>query len=291
MTEKRALKLPWPHVCESVSAEIEAILGISIECKASVMEDEFWDVAFQDYRLPIAKLCQLLSAVSATPEDWERTIPDEGEDDVGYTGMALAEKLLSRQLSLTWEHHIITEDSLWLVGVAEVERQSNGLTRAIREKSVIRQVPIAQLMEIIKSRSPQGLFMAKSRLKWVAVDNSNFNAWTEEFTCKFQAVCWLRGEFEIESRANKVYTVVHTATDSDKCRFISPMAVGSYVSHNAAQEEMERQIVKERSRLDERYDQENRGTDLWEMCQGGNETACFSRIEILETKLQYETEA
>lgn len=130
MTEKRALELPWPQVCESVSAEIEAILGISMECKASVIEDEFWDVAFQDCRLPIAKLGHLLSAVSATPEDWERTIPDEGKD-VSYTGMVLAERLLSRQLNLTWEHHIITEDSLWLVGVTEGEEQPDDLAKAI----------------------------------------------------------------------------------------------------------------------------------------------------------------
>lgn len=132
MTEKRAIKLPWQQVCESVSAEIEAILGISIECKASAVEDEFWDVAFQNYRLPMAKLCQLLFSVNASPEDWERTIPDEGEEEVvGYTGMALAEKLLGKRLNLAWEHHLITEDSLWLVGVTEVEVQTNDLTRAI----------------------------------------------------------------------------------------------------------------------------------------------------------------
>lgn len=56
MTEKRALKLPWPQVCDSVSAEIEVILGISIECNADVYEDEFWDMAFQNCRLPIARL-------------------------------------------------------------------------------------------------------------------------------------------------------------------------------------------------------------------------------------------
>lgn len=130
MTEKRALKLPWQQVCESVSAEIEAILGISIECKASAVEDEFWDVAFQNCRLPMAKLCQLLSVVNASPEDWERTVPDEGED-VSCVGMALVEKLLGKRLNLVWEHHLITEDGLWLVGVAEAEAQTNDLTRAI----------------------------------------------------------------------------------------------------------------------------------------------------------------
>ena len=35
--------------------------------------------------------------------------------------MALCEKLVSRHLQLTWEHHLITEDSLWLVGVAAAQ--------------------------------------------------------------------------------------------------------------------------------------------------------------------------
>lgn len=159
-----------------------------------------------------------------------------------------------------------------------------------KDKVEIRQVPMAQLTEIIKAHSPQGCFLAKTGRNWLAVDNSTFNAWTEEFTCKFQAICWLRGDHETESRTRKIYTVVHTATDNDKCRFLSPLAVKSFVSREAALKEMERQIADEKLNLDERYDQEGRGTDLWEMCQKGNEGACFSRIEIIETALQYNME-
>ena len=50
-------------------------------------------------------------------------MPDEGGVDVNSIGIVLAEKLISRHLKLTWEHHLITEDSLWLVGVTKNEDQ------------------------------------------------------------------------------------------------------------------------------------------------------------------------
>ena len=91
--------------------------GVCIQCKINVVENSLWDVTFIDYRLPLPRLCQLLQVTQPTPEDWEDTLPDEGGVDVNGIGTVLAEKLLSRHLALTWEHHLITEDSLWLVGV------------------------------------------------------------------------------------------------------------------------------------------------------------------------------
>jgi len=111
--------LSWDEVCNIVLGEIEKILGIHIQCKVNVVENSFWDVTFIDCRLPLPKLCQLLQATQATLEDWEDALPDEGETDVSGIGTVLAEKLVGRYLSLRWEHHLITEDNLWLVGVAE----------------------------------------------------------------------------------------------------------------------------------------------------------------------------
>ena len=48
-------------------------------------------------------------------------MPDDGGVDVNGIGMALCEKLVARQLQLTWEHHLITEHSLWLVGVDAIQ--------------------------------------------------------------------------------------------------------------------------------------------------------------------------
>ena len=117
--ERISVELRWPEVCDIVSAEIEEILGLHVQCKANIVENSFWDVTFIGCRLPLPKFCQLLQATQATPDDWEDALPDEGGIDVGGIGIVLAEKLLSRHLALTWEHHLITEDSLWLVGVTK----------------------------------------------------------------------------------------------------------------------------------------------------------------------------
>ncbi len=119
ISERRAVELKWSEVCDIVLKEIKEILGLSVRCKVNVVENSLWDVTFIGYRLPLPKLCQLLQATQATPEDWEDALPDEGETDVSGIGTVLAEKLVGRYLSLTWEHHLITADSLWLVGITE----------------------------------------------------------------------------------------------------------------------------------------------------------------------------
>ena len=120
ISEKRAVELRWPEVGGIVAEEIKEVLGLQIQCRVNVVESSFWDVTFTGYRLPLPKLCQLLQATQATPEDWEDALPDEGGVDVGGIGIVLAEKLISRYLKLTWEHHLITADSLWLVGEADI---------------------------------------------------------------------------------------------------------------------------------------------------------------------------
>lgn len=118
--EKRAVELSWDKVRSIVSEEIREILGVPVQCRVNVVDGSFWDVTFINCRLPLPKLCQLLQVTQATPENWEDALPDEGGVDVGGIGIMLAEKLISRHLKLTWEHHLITEDSLWLVGVTDI---------------------------------------------------------------------------------------------------------------------------------------------------------------------------
>ena len=120
ISEKRAVELSWDKVRSIVSEEIREILGLQIQCRVNVVEGSFWDVTFINCRLPLPKLCQLLQVTQATPEDWEDALPDEGGIDVNSIGIVLAEKLISRHLKLTWEHHLITMDSLWLVGVTDI---------------------------------------------------------------------------------------------------------------------------------------------------------------------------
>lgn len=129
---RRAVRLGWDEVRGIVSDEIKDILGIQIQCRINVVEGSFWDATFIGQRLPLPKLCQLLQVTQATPEDWEDALPDEGGVDVNGIGIVLAEKLISRHLNLTWEHHLITEDSLWLVGAAECKDQESGAGAAIK---------------------------------------------------------------------------------------------------------------------------------------------------------------
>lgn len=120
ISEKRAVELSWDKVRSIVVEEIREILGLQIQCRVNVVDGSFWVVTFINCRLPLPKLCQLLQAAQATPEDWEDALPDEGGVDVGGIGIVLAEKLISRYLKLTWEHHLITADSLCLVGVTDI---------------------------------------------------------------------------------------------------------------------------------------------------------------------------
>lgn len=45
--------------------------------------------------------------------------------------------------------------------------------------------------KIIEDRMPKGLFLCREGKWWVAVDNSTYDAWTEDFTSKSEAICWL----------------------------------------------------------------------------------------------------
>ena len=122
--ERCAVERRWEKVSSIVSEEIEKIVGLHVRCKANVVEHYFWSMEFVDYRLPLHKLCQIVQVTQPTPEDWEDAMPDDGGVDVNGIGMVLCEKLVARHLKRTWEHCLITEDSLWLVGVATAQHQT-----------------------------------------------------------------------------------------------------------------------------------------------------------------------
>ncbi len=58
-------------------------------------------------------------------------------------------------------------------------------------------VDAGTITEVIETRQPLGLFLCRDSQRWVAVDNSTGDAWTEEFRWKFRAVQWLKGKFEM----------------------------------------------------------------------------------------------
>ncbi|NBK18773.1 hypothetical protein [Anaerotruncus sp. 1XD42-93] len=67
----------------------------------------------------------------------------------------------------------------------------------MEKKLKIQRVSSELLGRIIEHRIPSGLFLTKEGRKWVAVDNTTGDAWTEEFSRKHQAIRWLRGKFEV----------------------------------------------------------------------------------------------
>lgn len=132
--EVRTVKLSWDEVGTIISGMACEIVGVHVSCKAVPQEEGLWWIAFQNYRMPLPELCRLVQTLHPTVEDWEDALPDEGGTDVKDIGMYIAEKLMSNHLHLIWEHHIITEDGLWLVGVTEmdaVKPTPDGLAQAI----------------------------------------------------------------------------------------------------------------------------------------------------------------
>ena len=67
----------------------------------------------------------------------------------------------------------------------------------MEKKLKIQRVSSWVLGQVIEHHIPCGLFLTKEGRKWVAVDNTTGDAWTEEFSRKCQAVRWLRVKFEI----------------------------------------------------------------------------------------------
>lgn len=120
ITEHRAVKLNWKEVCKIVSEEIKEILDIQVQCRVNVTEKELWAIMFDDFRLPLPKLCQILQAAQASLEEWEDALPDEGGTTVGDIGMGLTRKLIRRYLKVDWEFDIALEDCLWLIDVTDI---------------------------------------------------------------------------------------------------------------------------------------------------------------------------
>ena len=61
----------------------------------------------------------------------------------------------------------------------------------------IQRVSPEQVQKVIRQYAPYGCFLTREDGKWIAVDNSTGNAWTEEFRWKRAAVRWLHGALEV----------------------------------------------------------------------------------------------
>lgn len=65
-------------------------------------------------------VCSVLSAVG------DVTSIESSGTGVAAIGMVQAEKLIGRHLKLQWGHRLIIAESLWLVGVSDIQKQQLG---------------------------------------------------------------------------------------------------------------------------------------------------------------------
>ena len=71
-----------------------------------------------------------------------------------------------------------------------VKKKKEFLREFFRERQVSRE----EAAEIIEFRYPEGYFMVKEDGKFVGIDNSDGDAFTEEFKSKERCIRWLAGE-------------------------------------------------------------------------------------------------
>ena len=81
----------------------------------------------------------------------------------------------------------------------------------------------------------------------------------------------------------RIFTIIRTGADTDRCCFPPPQSEGSYLSLPHALRELQRLIEVEKERLDKRYDSEESGEDYWEAYQEGYADALFTRLEVVSS--------
>lgn len=83
----------------------------------------------------------------------------------------------------------------------------------------------------------------------------------------------------------KIYTIVRTGCDADHGSFPEPSAEGSFLAENVAIKELNRLISEEKKTASPRFDHEERGTTWWEMNEDSEAALHFTRLEIVESRL------
>lgn len=123
LTEKICSMLTWAEATKIVEDEISRIVGHPVPCSPLYMDDSYWGIKFEGRPLPLSELCMILQALHASKEFWEDILPDESSMEVHDIGSELAEQIIRQSLGLSWEHHLLEENGLWLVDVTKPPAQ------------------------------------------------------------------------------------------------------------------------------------------------------------------------
>lgn len=65
------------------------------------------------------------------------------------------------------------------------------------EYKVIRDISEHEAIKVIAGRGRRGLFWTWGNGKYIGIDNSTGDAWTEEFDTLDECKQWLKGEFDV----------------------------------------------------------------------------------------------
>ena len=129
----------------------------------------------------------------------------------------------------------------------------------------------------------QGLKVFHSSNDRLSLGRDLFDA---RFLAMFHALDMMTVRNWLKARQTpRIYTILQTSVDADRCSFPPPTTSGSYLSLAKARERMAELMEEEEEHLDSRYDRVSREDDVWEAYQDGYAAACCSRIEIVTSDL------
>lgn len=86
----------------------------------------------------------------------------------------------------------------------------------------------------------------------------------------------------------EIFSVLRTGMDHERAKYPDPEVEGSYFSKDCAREHMRTLGDAEEEVLDSRFNARDVRADHWEAFQDGNSIACFSRIEIVPSRIALE---
>lgn len=109
-----ALRLEWSEVGYIASRAIADIIGRSIVCRGK-RNDDYWDIQFVDYQMPISEEFKILEQIGAAKEQQR----ENETDTVISLSMEASKKLLCYALQIDYAEEVIAPDYLWLVGVEQ----------------------------------------------------------------------------------------------------------------------------------------------------------------------------
>lgn len=140
LTPCEAYFLPWSCITDVLTDQIQKILGRTILSQARPMDHDYWGVRAKGTKFTLEELHCLLDWASATPEEYEETLPVEGETETHDIGMNLCRKLFWLASKSEWQCEGVTEEGLWLVGVSNdgiYPYSRSGLLRQLNQEKLM----------------------------------------------------------------------------------------------------------------------------------------------------------